>query len=343
MDSDGVWQPPERWPEDTPPIDGWVRRDDGTWEPGGSLSAPLSSSTQQIKARSVDTVPDKEPIRRSRQAEADRRAILSVLGALVAAAVLLVAALIVINQADASPEAIESPRPAGQPEVIFQAETDAALAQRRLSAAQQAPADAVGQLIDLSVRNGETELAPFDSSMWVPEANGCLDSYEEALIERSTVQVTFADGDECELLGGLWIDRYLDADLQSVDEVEVQTLVPPEQAHVSGGSDWTAETRQAFLTDLAHPATLHVVARGTGHNPRGEAPDAWRPSSRSAWCAYAVDWIATKTRWELSVTPAEQIALSEMLETCGEADSAGADLRSVVIFPVPDPVITLVG
>ena len=33
MDLEGVWNPPELWPESTPPLDGWVRGDDGRWSP----------------------------------------------------------------------------------------------------------------------------------------------------------------------------------------------------------------------------------------------------------------------------------------------------------------------
>lgn len=31
MDRDGVWNPPELWPEDSPPLPGWTRTDDGRW------------------------------------------------------------------------------------------------------------------------------------------------------------------------------------------------------------------------------------------------------------------------------------------------------------------------
>ena len=37
MDVDGQWQPPEKWPESSPPLPGWLRTSDGTW------SAPIQS------------------------------------------------------------------------------------------------------------------------------------------------------------------------------------------------------------------------------------------------------------------------------------------------------------
>ncbi len=32
MASDGGWNPPEMWPESTPPLPGWVRQPDGSWK-----------------------------------------------------------------------------------------------------------------------------------------------------------------------------------------------------------------------------------------------------------------------------------------------------------------------
>ena len=32
MDRDGGWNPPELWPESTPPLPGWVRNDKARWE-----------------------------------------------------------------------------------------------------------------------------------------------------------------------------------------------------------------------------------------------------------------------------------------------------------------------
>ena len=31
MDLDGEWRAPEEWPQDHPPLEGWVRNQDGSW------------------------------------------------------------------------------------------------------------------------------------------------------------------------------------------------------------------------------------------------------------------------------------------------------------------------
>ena len=127
--------------------------------------------------------------------------------------------------------------------------------------------------------------------------------------------------------------------MTSMLDVEVALRVPAAVAHVSGAADWSDSTRQSFLTDLEHPATLEVIRADSGHNPRGEDPSSWKPGSPSRWCAYAVDWVAVKHRWDLSVTAAEMVALADMIDTCDLATSSGADPATVLVNPVSVPTI----
>ncbi len=40
MDQSGVWNPPEMWPESSPPLAGWVRKRDGRWGPPEAVIDP---------------------------------------------------------------------------------------------------------------------------------------------------------------------------------------------------------------------------------------------------------------------------------------------------------------
>ena len=327
MDGAGVWRPPEEWPEDTPPFAGWERDDEGVWSGPEPLDEPR---TRSAAASAGEARPaDEKKKRLSRQARADRRAMLTVVGALSGAALLLIVALVLITQAGASGtgEVV-----ADEPEVIYAAEDGQAVLARRRALAVEAPGIAREQLDGLNRRdqgNNEATFAGFDAGLWVPEATDCLDVSERVLASRSAVPVTWADQLECVADGGLWNDRYLGSTFDSVIDVQVLPIVPVENVQLSGGADWTLDTRQAYLADIEHPPTLHVVAAEGGHNPRAQGPDAWRPSNRNTWCAYAVDWVAVKARWELTVTDAEAAALDDMLQTCGEPESAGADPNSM--------------
>lgn len=56
MDRDGGWNPPELWPETTPPLPGWVRNEKGRWE------APVEIVDDSDTVPMIDlTVPANEP------------------------------------------------------------------------------------------------------------------------------------------------------------------------------------------------------------------------------------------------------------------------------------------
>ncbi|KPI16557.1 hypothetical protein OK006_10656 [Actinobacteria bacterium OK006] len=49
---------------------------------------------------------------------------------------------------------------------------------------------------------------------------------------------------------------------------------------------------------------------------RSEDPTQWLPSYAGSWCTCVTSWIADKTHYQLTVTPAEQTALAERLAIC---------------------------
>lgn len=337
MDVDGVWRSPREWPEDDPPVDGWERRGDGFWHP-----PQADVKTLAVPVAQEAPIEDTQPRTLSRQARADRRAMFTVSGVIAGAVLLLIAALILITQASATDS--EEPEPES-PEVIYAAQTDAARLAQQREAALQAPALARAQLAELPRRasqdleRSEGEFAPDD---WRAEGEGCLDFDEIVLIERSSIPVIWADQLGCVPDRGRWTDRYLDSELTRTLEAEVVPLIPPSVVHDSGGASWSETTRQSYVTDRQHPATLQIVSSGAGHNPRDQDPSQWKPSSPGITCAYAVDWISVKSRWQLDVHEDEAVALAEMLDTCDEATSRGADPETVLLDSLAPPTIELV-
>ncbi|GGM06361.1 hypothetical protein GCM10010129_57640 [Streptomyces fumigatiscleroticus] len=45
-------------------------------------------------------------------------------------------------------------------------------------------------------------------------------------------------------------------------------------------------------------------------------PSTWLPPTKGHRCQYAMDWIADKLRWSLSIDPREEAALAETLSRC---------------------------
>lgn len=330
LDDGGMWRAPEEWPEDYPPLTGWVRNPSGGWLPPGGAD--------DAETRWMSNDPSADGERRdSRQAKADKQAIAVATGALAACLVLLVGAMILISQAGASRD---DPADPGD-DVIYAADplsdtTD------RLAVISAQPAIARQRLDELpAALDPPADAAPFDPAAWIAPDIGCRTMADRILEARSQVAVTFDDSGDCRIATGRWTDRENGSELTSAGEAEVISFVPASLVHSSGGWNWTQPTRIAFAADVSHPAVHQVVAAGAGHNPRAAGPEDWRPADRSQWCAYAVDWTAVKHRWKLSVTDAERAALAMMLETCDEATSTGADPLTVPNDDPPGPRIRL--
>lgn len=265
---------------------------------------------------------------------------LIVTGMLVGGLLLLVAALVLITQAGATRDDDVVERPTTT-EVIYAAETDDALAERRQALADTMPDQARELLAQLRRPNRPADAPAFEAADWVAPAEGCLSFDEQVLISRSRVEPEFVDDIQCVLDRGRWTDRVHGQVVSSALDAQVVSFVPESQVWGSGGWNWTAETRLAFATDLTHPATHQVVANGFGHNPRQQGPVDWKPASRSSWCAYAVDWIAVKHRWDLTVGDDERAELGIMLDSCAEPESSGADPHTVTLDAVPRQPVSL--
>ena len=329
-------------PQDYPPLKGWVRNQDGSWRAPTRVAAAAEDPASAVLV--AEEVADASAAKGvSRQAHADRRAMLTVMGAIGGAALLLAVALVLITQAGAGNG---EPSEETLVDVIYAAETAQDRLLRQFAAAEEAPALAETQLeeLDIRARSGPSEAVEvdFDPDLWTPADITCLNLSEEVLVARSAAPVTWADQLECVPDEGRWSDRYLNQVMSQTMEAEVRSLIPPEIAHASGGWAWSADTRQAYVTDQQHPGALEIIMSDAGHNLRNQDPSRWRPSNEDIWCAYAVDWVSVKTRWQLDVTMAEHDALAEMLTTCDNPSSAGADPQTVVVDWLVAPTIEYV-
>jgi len=337
MDLDGVWRGPNQWPGESPPLDGWVKDDAGQWFPPNQRADTPQKGPDgggvAVKAEPLATKSE------SRQAQSDRRAMYTVAGIVGGACLLLAAALILITQAGAVGD---GEKYSEEPEVVFAAETDQDREARKRELALHAPNLARENLAGFPEAPAFDDSNEFDSKQWLPGELGCLDTAESVLIARSSVPIVWADQLECVPDRGRWSDRYLNTVLTRTRDAAVVALVPPSVVFDSGGALWSSATRQAYVTDQEHPATLQVITADAGHNPRAQDPSAWKPSSPDIWCAYAVDWVSVKTYWQLGVTGSERAALSEMLDTCDSPTSKGADPQTIVTGQLASPGIELV-
>jgi hypothetical protein len=125
--------------------------------------------------------------------------------------------------------------------------------------------------------------------------------------------------------------------------LEIDHLVPLANAWRSGAYLWTGDPRISFANDLSYPGHLNAVTAELNSAKSDAGPENWRPPAPEAWCPYAIDWVTTKDRWDLTVTPAEVAALRDMLRFCPPDMPTQTNAPPPVITTTPSPATSSPG
>lgn len=120
----------------------------------------------------------------------------------------------------------------------------------------------------------------------------------------------------CGLAAGEWKDPYSKLVFTKPSDVDIDHVVPLENAHRSGGADWSKARKREYANYLDNPNHLRAVAAAANRSKGAQAPSTWVPIDRSKHCWYARSWVRIKTEWSLTITGAEKQALKDMLSTC---------------------------
>lgn len=120
---------------------------------------------------------------------------------------------------------------------------------------------------------------------------------------------------DCNVTDGEWLSVYDGQTLTDPLKVDVDHMVPLANAWRSGADSWTDDKRADFANDLDRPQ-LVAVSASSNRSKGDQDPSQWKPPNKDYWCQYAQEWIAVKSFWELTVTSAEKVALTDMLGTC---------------------------
>lgn len=146
---------------------------------------------------------------------------------------------------------------------------------------------------------------------WTARGEGC--DTREVVLERDGDGVR--QDDACRAVAGSWYSAFDGVRVTDSSEVDIDHLVPLANAWRSGARTWSAERRTAFANDLEHPQLIAVSA--ASNRAKGDSgPDEWRPPRAAFNCGYARAWTSVKAAYALTVTEAEQLALTSMLNSC---------------------------
>ncbi|MET7988722.1 HNH endonuclease family protein [Streptomyces sp. NPDC005281] len=149
---------------------------------------------------------------------------------------------------------------------------------------------------------------------WIDaDRDGC-NTRMEVLLEEAVEAPE--QGPNCVLTGGSWYSPYDDAYFDNARKLDVDHLVPLAEAWDSGASAWTAKEREAYANDLDDARALIAVSAASNRSKSDQDPSTWLPPFAGYRCQYVTDWVADKTRYQLSVDPGEEAALSRTLSIC---------------------------
>jgi Protein of unknown function (DUF1524) len=135
----------------------------------------------------------------------------------------------------------------------------------------------------------------------------------ETVLKRDGTGVVVSSA--CAATSGSWKSPYDGATWTASSDVDIDHMVPLKNAWISGAWAWTTSKRESFANDLSDPQ-LWAVTDNVNQSKGDRSPDSWKPPLASFFCTYARAWIHVKYVWDLTVTSAEESALSGMLATC---------------------------
>jgi hypothetical protein len=148
---------------------------------------------------------------------------------------------------------------------------------------------------------------------WIDADKDCFDTRVEVLIAESKIWPKFKT--RCKVSTGEWFSVYDNKTITDASKLDVDHLVPLQEAWQSGADKWSNKKRQDFANDLSEGNSLIAVTLETNRSKGSKEPQNWLPTS-SYVCQYLIDWIDVKKRWNLSVDPVEKDFLKTSMTTC---------------------------
>jgi hypothetical protein len=142
--------------------------------------------------------------------------------------------------------------------------------------------------------------------------NGCRS--RDDVLARDLTKVRKRD--RCAVVSGVLADPYtgrtIPFDKAHAAAVQIDHVYPLAAAWSHGARAWTQQRRVSFAND---PGNL-IAASGSANESKGDGtPSEWQPQ-KGFRCAYAVRYIGSASRYQLSVSAADRRALTTMLGSC---------------------------
>jgi hypothetical protein len=147
---------------------------------------------------------------------------------------------------------------------------------------------------------------------WIDaDKDGCNTRYEVLIAEATTKPRV---GARCYLTGGKWKSPYEGKVFTNPTGLDIDHMVPLAEAWRSGAWAWTAAQRMEFANDLDDSRSLLAVTASLNRSKGDKDVAGWLP--QKAQCNYISNWIAVKSRFDLTVDPIEGEFLQLKIASC---------------------------
>jgi hypothetical protein len=149
--------------------------------------------------------------------------------------------------------------------------------------------------------------------LWVDANHDGENTRAEVLKAESSVRVTKSSTHTVKT--GRWLSRYDGKTYTVASSLDIDHVVPLQEAWVSGAYGWSATKRTAYANDIGYGASLIAVSAHENRSKGDKEPGGYLPPVKAYRCAYVRNWIDVKSRWGLSVNVGEKHTLTADLAT----------------------------
>lgn len=152
----------------------------------------------------------------------------------------------------------------------------------------------------------------FVASQW-PYWVGSPCTARDTILKTKGKDVKFVEGSGCAVASGTWTSPFSATEMTSVESVNVVHSVPPKYAADHGGAEWTEAQKKAFSNDISQ---LEVASAEDREKKSTLSPSQFLPEERVFQCQYAKNWTATLSKYKLTITEQDKLALRDALQKC---------------------------
>ena len=236
-------------------------------------------------------------------------------------------------------ECATNPDPAATDPVCTTVQVLDTVLHRHLVRATRTQTSAAVLLSGLRVRN-ESHVGSYTRSrfkLWVDANHDRESTRAEVLKAESTKKVTISRTGIVKT--GRWVSPYDGKVYIAAAKLDIDHMVPLEEAWASGAWTWSAKKREAYANDLGYGASLVAVSAHENRSKGDKEPGQYLPPRAGDRCAYVRNWIGVKSRWNLTLDKGERATLiTDLALYCADpyvAKPGVPNLAKLVESPLP--------